>query len=99
VAKIRAPRQSSFEETLSTAYLHAFYDIDCGKDPYGIFSMVHTEGLHALEIGVIKYRVEILMKELLPTAQHGKLNGVVKNSTTVPASMATLVFQGVPGQI
>jgi hypothetical protein len=34
---------------------NAFYDIDCGKDPYRIFSMVHTEGLHALEIGVMKY--------------------------------------------
>jgi hypothetical protein len=46
---------------------NAFYDIACGKDPYGIFGMVHTEGLHALEIGVMKYMVEILMKEL-PTA-------------------------------
>jgi hypothetical protein len=39
--------------------------------------MVHTEGLHALEIGVMKYMAEILMKEL-PTAQHGTLNGLVK---------------------
>jgi hypothetical protein len=62
---------------------NAFYDIDCGKDKYGIFSMVHTEGLHALEIGVMKYMVEILMKEL-PTAQHGTLDGLVKKLNKVP---------------
>jgi hypothetical protein len=62
---------------------NAFYDIDCGKDPYGIFSMVHTEGLHALEIGVMKYMVEILMKEL-PTAQHGTLDGLVKKLNYSP---------------
>jgi hypothetical protein len=25
---------------------NALYDIDCGGDPYGVFRMIHTEGLH-----------------------------------------------------
>jgi hypothetical protein len=102
MAKIRALYQrqdkSALKKLCQQPTFNAFYDIDPGKDPYGIFSMIHTEGLHALEIGVIKHMVEILMKEL-PTAQHGTSNGLVKNSTTVPTSMATLAFQGVPGQM
>jgi hypothetical protein len=48
-----------------------------------LFSMVHTEGLHALEIGVMKYMDEILMKEL-PTAQHGTLDDLVKKLNYCP---------------
>jgi hypothetical protein len=70
---------------------NAFYDIDCGKDPYGIFSMVHTEGLHALEIGVMKNMVEILMREL-PTAQHGTLDGFVKKLNYCPNHYGCTVF-------
>jgi hypothetical protein len=36
-----------------------------------------------LEIGVMKYMVEILMKEL-PTAQHGTLDGLVKKLNKAP---------------
>ena len=43
---------------------NAFYNIDCGGDPYGIFSMVHTEGLHAIEVGLVKYMIQILLDEL-----------------------------------
>jgi hypothetical protein len=32
---------------------NALYKIDCGGDPYGVFSMIYTEGLHALEVGLI----------------------------------------------
>jgi hypothetical protein len=81
VANIRALYQRQDKVALKRICqqptFNAFYDIDCGKDPYGIFSMVHTEGLHALETGVMKYMVEILMKEL-PSAQHGTLDGLVK---------------------
>ena len=62
---------------------NCFYEIDCGKDPYGIFSMVHTEGLHALEVGVMKYMVEILMSEL-PTTQHRTLDRLVKKLNRYP---------------
>lgn len=62
---------------------NCFYDIDNGKDPYGIFSMVHTEGLHALEVGVMKYMVEILMTEL-PNAQHRTLDRLVKKLNRSP---------------
>jgi hypothetical protein len=74
VAKIRALYQrqdkAALKKLCQRPTFHVFYDIDCGKDPCGIFSMVHTESLNALEIDVMKYMVEILMKEL-PTAQHG----------------------------
>jgi len=43
---------------------NALYDIDCGNDPYGIFSMIHTEGLHTLEVGIVPYILEILMKSI-----------------------------------
>ena len=62
---------------------NCFYDIDNGKDPYGIFSMVHTEGLHALEVGVMKYMVEILMTEL-PSTQHRTLDRLVKKLNRSP---------------
>jgi Plavaka transposase len=56
---------------------NSLYNIDCGGDPYGVFSMIHTEGLHALEVGLIPYMLEILMEELTPTAK-GELDGLVK---------------------
>jgi hypothetical protein len=62
---------------------NTFYDIDCGKDPYGIFSMVHTEGLHALEVGIMKYMMEVLMSEL-PKTQHANLDGLVKKLNRFP---------------
>jgi hypothetical protein len=62
---------------------NCLYDIDCGKDPYGIFSMVHTEGLHALEVGVMKYMVEILLEEL-PNSKHGDLDRLVKRLNALP---------------
>jgi hypothetical protein len=66
VAKIRALYQrqvkAALEKLCQRPTFNASYDVGCGKDPFGIFSMVHTEGLHALESGVMKYMVEILMK-------------------------------------
>ena len=62
---------------------NTFYDIDCGKDPYGIFSMIHTEGLHALEMGVMKYMVEILMDDL-PKKQKRTLDRHIKKINRYP---------------
>jgi hypothetical protein len=39
------------------------YTIDCGGDPYGVFSMVHTKGLHAFEVGLIPYMLDFFFKE------------------------------------
>jgi hypothetical protein len=39
---------------------NACYKIDCGGDLYGIFSMVHTNSLHAIEVGLVEYMLEIL---------------------------------------
>jgi hypothetical protein len=43
---------------------NSFYQIDYGGNLYGIFSMIHTEGLHAIEVGLCKYMMEILFEEL-----------------------------------
>jgi hypothetical protein len=56
---------------------NAFYNVDCGGDPYGIFSMIHTEGLHAIEVRLVKYMIEILIEELSEAAQV-KLDKLVK---------------------
>ena len=56
---------------------NALYTIDCGNCPYGVFSMVHTEGLHAIEVGLIPYMLEILMQEL-PNPKKFELDELVK---------------------
>ena len=52
-----------------------FFDIDCGNDPYGVFSMIHTESLHALEQGLFKYMLEMFCdgvpRKHRPDMDHG----------------------------
>jgi hypothetical protein len=43
---------------------NSLYQIDCGGKPYRIFSMIHTKGLHAIEVGLCKYMMGILFEEL-----------------------------------
>ena len=62
---------------------NALYTIDCGGDPFGVFSMIHTEGLHALEVGLIPYMLEILMKELPQSAKY-TLDTLVKRLVQYP---------------
>jgi hypothetical protein len=57
--------------------LNSLYQIDCGGDPYSIFSMIHTEGLHAIEVGLCKYMMEILFEEL-PKQAKQELDILVK---------------------
>ena len=57
---------------------NCLYSIDCGNDPYGVFSMIHTEGLHAIEVGLIPYILEIMLKEMEPR-HHRRLDRLVKN--------------------
>ena len=57
---------------------NALYTIDCGNDPYGVFSMIHTEGLHALEVGLIPYMLEILFNDI-PNARLPELDILVKH--------------------
>ena len=72
--------------------LNSLFDIDCGNDPYGVFSMVHTEGLHALEMGLIPYMLEILLSEMEPR-HHRRLDDLVKSLTKTPRQHG---FQGFP---
>jgi hypothetical protein len=46
-----------------------------GRTLMGFSVWFILKALHALEVGVMKYMVGILMKEL-PTDQHGTLNGL-----------------------
>jgi hypothetical protein len=62
---------------------NALYTIDCGNDPYGVFSMVHTEGLHAIEVGLIPYMLDILFQELPQSSKH-ELDGLVKRLNKHP---------------
>ena len=45
----------------------AFFDIDFGNDPYGVFSAVMTEGLHAIEKGLIEHMLKELFEHKLNT--------------------------------
>ena len=62
---------------------NSLYTIDCGNDPYGVFSMVHTEGLHAIEVGLIPYMLEILLDDL-PDRTHHTLDMLVKRLNKHP---------------
>jgi hypothetical protein len=76
---------------------NSLYKIDCGGDPYGVFSMVHTEGLHAVEIGLVPYMLEILFDELSKSAKE-ELDTLVKRLVKHPKqhgykSFPSLVWQ------
>jgi hypothetical protein len=62
---------------------NSLYSIDCGGDPYGVFSMIHTEGLHALEVGIMDYSLKILL-DLLSSKQKSILDGLVKRLVNHP---------------
>jgi hypothetical protein len=65
-------------------YYNCLYDIDCGKDPYGVFSMIHTEALHALETGLIQRMVEVLFEDLKSDTLRAELDIMVKKLTSHP---------------
>ena len=66
---------------------NCLYDIDCGNCPYGIFSMVHSEGLHALEIGCMPYMWEILIDDI-PSKYHAELDALVQRLCLDPKQRA-----------
>jgi hypothetical protein len=90
--RIRVADVEHLIATSTVAELHQFrqrpgfnslYKIDCGGDLYGVFSMIHTEGLHALEVGLISYSLEILFADLT-ARQQSKLDGLVKRLVLEP---------------
>ena len=64
-------------------FYNSLYNIDCGGDPYGVFSMIHTEGLHAIEVGLIPYMLEILL-DAIPNHKHRRLDKLVKRLVQHP---------------
>ena len=62
---------------------NALYTIDCGNDPFGVFSMIHTEGLHALEVGLIPYMLQILYEDI-PNSRMHELDLLVKRLVKHP---------------
>ena len=87
VADIRQLYEAQDKERLHALHqrptYNSLYDIDCGKDPYGVFSMIHTEGLHALEVGLMERMVAVLFEDL-PTKEHATLDGLVKKLHSYP---------------
>ena len=71
---------------------NAFYDIDCGDDKYGIFSMVHTEALHALEQGLFVYVIQVLMDEIGGDITHSTLDKLAKDLLKYPRQHGTQRF-------
>jgi hypothetical protein len=63
---------------------NAFYDIDCGDDPYGVFSMIMTEALHALEQGLMPYMMKQLMQQLGPLNVQAELDRLIKTTNDNP---------------
>lgn len=64
-------------------FYNSLYNIDCGNDPYGVFSMIHTEGLHAIEVGLIPYMLEILFQGI-PKTRLRDLDKLVKRLVKHP---------------
>ena len=64
-------------------YYNALFDIDCGGDPYGVFSMIHTEGLLAIEQGLIPYMLEILFDSISNSDQRN-LDNLIKGFLLYP---------------
>ena len=87
VADVQALSANGDTEALKKLHqrpgFNSLYTIDCGGDPYGVFSMIHTEGLHALEVGLIPYMLEILFQELPNNKKH-ELDGLVKRLVKHP---------------
>ena len=71
---------------------NAFYDIDCGDDPYVIFSMIHTEALHALEQGLFVYVIQVLMAQIGGDITHAFLDKLVKDLLKYPRQHGTQRF-------
>jgi hypothetical protein len=80
---IATPTVAELNQLRQRPGFNSLYKIDCGGDPYGVFSMIHTEGLHALEVGLIFYSLEILFADLT-ARQQAKLDGLVKHLVLEP---------------
>jgi hypothetical protein len=66
LAIVASQNRVALQAIAQRPYYNSLYHIDCGGDPYGVFSMVHTEGLHAIEVGLIPYMLEILIDAIAP---------------------------------
>ena len=76
VATVASQDRQALRQMAQRPFFNSLYHIECGGDPYGVFSMIHTEGLHALEMGLIPYMMDILMAEL-PRASRELLDELV----------------------
>jgi hypothetical protein len=70
-----------------------FFHIDCGNDPYGIFSMVMTEPLHALEAGLFPYIMEVLFFQMQGDKTRGpRLDQLIQSMSKLPRQHGTEDF-------
>jgi hypothetical protein len=72
---------------------NALFEIDCGDDPHGVFSMIMTEALHALEQGLMPYMMKQLMQQLGSLPVQAELDRLVKSLTELPRQHG---YQGFP---
>jgi hypothetical protein len=70
----------------------AFYHIDNGNDPYGIFSMVMTEPLHSLEAGLLPYIMEVLFHHIRGDGNRARLDRLIQLMASAPRQHGTERF-------
>ena len=54
------------------------FKVDFGNDPYGCFSMVMTEPLHALEAGISPHVLKILLSEIPEKENRAHLDRLIQ---------------------
>ena len=69
-----------------------FFKVDFGNDPYGCFSMVMTEPLHALEAGILPYVLEILLSEIPEKENRARLDRLIQGFGELPRQNGTRSF-------
>jgi hypothetical protein len=70
----------------------AFFDVDCGNDPYGIFSMVMTEPLHSLESGLFPYIMDVLLHHIRGDTNRARLDRLIMEMARTPRQHGNAAF-------
>ena len=58
---------------------NCFYSIDMGDDVHGIYGKCHTEAMHAIQEGIIKYILDIFMNKALKPKDCGEFDECVSS--------------------
>ena len=58
---------------------NSFYSIDMGDDIHGIYGKCHTEAMHAIQEGIIKYILEIFISKALKPKDCGEFDECISS--------------------